>query len=448
MTDVACLADRRPGATLHDGVTSVAYRDRASDQAVAACNMAEMPSRPRATTRLITKPFVAVTAATAAFFVYVGMLVPLLPMFIEDELGAGELGVGLSIAIFALTAVVVRPLIARLIDVYGRRAVMVAGSLIAATAGAATMFVDSLLPLLALRGIAGIGEASLFVAAATLVADLAPPARRAEAASYFSVAVFGGLGVGPILGETVVSGERYHLAFGVAAGFTVLAAVLSLAVSSRVVPAGGRGPVSRARWIHPAALGPGLVLASGIGAFAVFAAFLPDHARTVGLAGSGGLFGAYSVVCLTLRLTGARLPERLGPRRSVTIALSFTGSSLALLAAFPYVWALWASAVAIGVGQAFLYPSLMALTVNRVDDHERAGALGSFTMFFDIGTVAGGLALGTVADVFGKRSAFAGGVVLAGLGLWMMLARVAPAARRDDAPVPVGPSVLVPVAGD
>ena len=63
--------------------------------------------------RLITKPFVAVTVVTAAFFVYVGMLVPILPTFIEDELGGGELGVGLSIAVFALTAVAARPWIAR-----------------------------------------------------------------------------------------------------------------------------------------------------------------------------------------------------------------------------------------------------------------------------------------------------------------------------------------------
>ncbi|MDQ3469743.1 MAG: hypothetical protein M3487_08265, partial [Actinomycetota bacterium] len=60
---------------------------------VAPCKMFDVPR-----TRLVTKPFIAVTAATAAFFVYVGMLVPLLPTFIEDELGAGELGVGLSIA--------------------------------------------------------------------------------------------------------------------------------------------------------------------------------------------------------------------------------------------------------------------------------------------------------------------------------------------------------------
>jgi len=42
----------------------------------------------------------------------------------------------------------------------------------------------------------GLGEAALFVAAATLIADLSPPHRRAEAASYFSVAVYGGIGLG------------------------------------------------------------------------------------------------------------------------------------------------------------------------------------------------------------------------------------------------------------
>ena len=406
--------------------------------------------------RLITKPFVAVTVVTAAFFVYVGMLVPILPTFIEDELGGGELGVGLSIAVFALTAVAARPWIARLIDRFGRRKVIQAGALLAAGAGFATVLANSLVVLLVWRGIAGVGEAALFVAAATLVADLAPPERRAEAASYFSVAVFGGLGIGPIIGELVVGDDRYHLAFGIAAAFAALAAALALWVPSHVELADGDHGVleehavgGRRALLHPAALGPGLVLASGIGAFAVFSAFVPEYSREVGLPGAGGLFAAYSVVCLLLRLTGARLPERLGPRRSVTIALCSTASSLTLLAAVPQAWALWASAMLIGVGQAFLYPSLMALTVNRVSERERAVALGSFTMFFDVGTVAGGLALGAVAQALGKRSAFAGGVVLAGIGLWLLWTRVTTtAAAGRPASVTVDPVPFTAVAGD
>ena len=406
-------------------------------------------SRPR----LISKPFVAVTAATGAFFIYVGMLVPLLPTFIEDELGAGELGVGLSISAFAFAAIFARPLIGRLVERFGRRRVMIGGSLLAGLAGFLCATVNSLPPLLLLRGIAGIGEAAVFVAAATLVADLAPPERRAEAASYFSVAVFGGIGIGPVIGEAVLQDDRFHLAFLVASSFTVLAAVMSLAVPHHVLAPFDDAdleplPMYRgfAKFVHPAALGPGLVLASGIAAFSVFSAFLPEYARSIGFAGSGGLFAAYSIVCLLLRLVGARLPERLGARRAVTIAFVTLAAALGALASFPAAWALWASAVVIGVGMAFMYPSLMALTVNRVDDRERPVVIGSFTMFFEVGTVFGGIVLGTVAQLFGKRVSFGAAVLLCAFGLWLLRSRVAPA---DSAAIERarGP-VYVPVAAD
>src|SRR5699024_8593980 len=117
--------------------------------------------------------FLAVTTAVTAFFVYVGVLVPIVPTYVEDELRGGELGVGLAIAAFAGAAIAVRPVIGRLIERYGRRAVMVGGALLAAGVGSLYGFVDSLPLLLVLRALTGIGEAALFVAAATLISDLA-----------------------------------------------------------------------------------------------------------------------------------------------------------------------------------------------------------------------------------------------------------------------------------
>jgi len=81
---------------------------------------------------LITRPFLAVTAATFVFFVYVGVLVPLVPRYIEDELNGGELGLGLAIAAFAIVAIAVRPLIGLLVVRYGRRTVMIGGAVRAA----------------------------------------------------------------------------------------------------------------------------------------------------------------------------------------------------------------------------------------------------------------------------------------------------------------------------
>ena len=389
-------------------------------------------------TRLITKPFLAVTAAAAAFFVYVGILVPIIPTFIDDELGAGEIGVGLSLASFAAAAICVRPIIGRLVERVGRRAVMIGGSLLAGAAGMSMAFVHELWQLLLLRGVAGIGEAALFVGAATLIADLSPPDRRAEAASYFSVAVFGGLGIGPIIGDVILGDDRYARAFVIAGAFAWVAALLGLAVPRHVTPhvtvdVHTDLPVRHgfSRIMHPAAVGPGLVLACGIAGFAVFTAFLPEHARDIGLAGSGSLFAGYSVVCLLLRFAGARWLERLGARRAVSIAFVTLAAALAGLAAFPAVWALWVAAGLIGVASAFLYPSLMALTVNRADERERPMAISSFTMFFEVGNISGGVVFGLIAELASKRAAFGSAVVLCGVGSWLLLTRVVPSASDD-----------------
>jgi predicted MFS family arabinose efflux permease len=75
----------------------------------------------------------------------------------------------------------------------------------------------------------------------------------------------------------------------------------------------------------------------------------------------------------------------------------------------------------------------MALVVNNVDESERASAMSSFTMFFELGTIVGGLALGLVGELFGKRAGFAGGAVLCLVGLVTLWTRVA-SPRRAPAP--------------
>ena len=366
--------------------------------------------------RLLTKPFVSVSAGALIFFMYIGMVLVVIPRFIEDELGYGEFGVGVAVASFAVAAISMRPFLGRLTERFGRRAVMMTGALSAGAAGAVSGLVGSLWELLILRGVMGIGESAVFVAAATLVADLAPPHRRAEAASYFSVAVYGGIGIGPSIGEWVLADDRYAVTFGVAGLLAVLATVPMIGVPSRVKhvedPSLGKVPL-----FHRAALWPGVVMACGVAAFSVYTAFIPDHARQVGLAGSAGLFLVYSITSVTLRIVGAKLPERLGERTMVTVAMVSLAAALGLIGVVAEPWALWVGALLMGVGMAFMYPSLMANVVNRVSDRDRATAMSSFTMFFELGTIAGGLVLGAVGQAFSKQAGFLGGALISLIGL-------------------------------
>ena len=393
----------------------------------------------QSTDRLITRPFLVVTGCALVFFVYIGMLVPIVPLFVEGPLGAGEFGIGLTVAMFAVTAIAARPFLGRIADRYGRRVLMVGGAFGAAVAGAASGQVDAFWQLLLLRGVTGVGEAAMFVGAATLIADLSPPERRAEGASYFSVAVFGGIGIGPIFGEMVLDDTNFERAFAVAGVFALVSALLALAAPARVIPIEpdelqhdlpASDPSGR-RFMHPAALMPGIVLACGVAAFATFSAFVPDYAREVGLATSGGLFAVYSLVSLVVRLFGATLPERLGPRRAVTLALANVLIALVVLATIPTVPALWVASVFVGFGMALNYPPLFALTVNKVSDADRAFAISSFTMFFEIGSALGGLLIGAFAQVVGKQLGFLGGAMFCLLGLYLLRVRLVPERERD-----------------
>jgi MFS family permease len=392
--------------------------------------------------RLVTAPFVIVTAATLAFFVFVGIAVSVMPRFIENELGGDGLAIGLNLAVFSIAAIAARPGIAFIGDRFGRRTLMIGGSLLAAAAVSCTAFVSSILVLLPLRAVSGVGEAALFVGAATLIADLSPADRRAEAASYFSLAVFGGLGLGPVVGEIVLGDGRYDAVFLVAALACVLAALIALAAPNRVAGVAVAPPEEARRGFHRAAVLPGLVLACGVGAFAAFNAFLPTHAEDLGMPVSGP-FVVYSALCLLIRLFGARLPERMGLGVAVSRALLGLTIGLLLLSVLDQPAGVYLGTIVLSIGTALLYPSLMAFAVNSASAVDRTRVLATFTMFFEVGTVAGGLLLGPLARFFGDQGAFAGGAVLAVVGLVVLRQLLLPAARAQQA-VPVSTPVPAP----
>jgi MFS family permease len=99
--------------------------------------------------------------------------------------------------------------------------------------------------------------------------------------------------------------------------------------------------------------------------------------------------------------------------------------------------------IVLSIGTALLYPSLMAFAVNSASAVDRTRVLATFTMFFEVGTVAGGLLLGPVARLFGDQGAFAGGAAMAVVGLFVLRHLLLPAARAQEA-VPVSAPVGAP----
>ena len=373
--------------------------------------------------RLLTRAFVGVWLSAFAAFIALGSQLPVLPRYADGPLGAGSVGVGLAVGASSITALLFQPIAGRIADRHGRRRILLAGTVLAATMIAAYTLTASLASLVALRLVVGVGEALWFVGAATMIADLAPESRRGEALSYFTLGAYGGLAVGPVIGDTVRELAGYDAAWLTAAGFGVGAFVLSVRLPETreehdAAPGG--------RWVYTPAVPAGFVLLAALMSFGGFNAFVALYALEVGVEHGGLVFATFAVVVIAVRSLGARLPDTLGPRRAAALALVGLAAGMVLIAAWPSAVGLFAGTVVFSFGQALAFPALMALVVAGAPAHERSAAVGTLSAFVDLAIASGAVVLGAVVELSGYRGAFLVAALVAGTGLLLLSRLQAP----------------------
>ncbi len=384
---------------------------------------------------LLSPQFAVVMIASFAYFTAMGALLPTLPRFVEDELGGGGVQVGIGVGSFAVSAALLRPWIGSVGDRRGRRILAVAGSAVVAVSIFAYAGATSLWMLVLARLVTGAGEAAVFVGVATAAQDLAPDHRRGEAASYFSVALYGGLAVGPPIGEALVD-HSFDLLWAVTGGCAALAAVVSL-----WIPRGRTVAVTADRaFLQRDALWPGLILLLGLIPFTAFAAFVPLYAEDIGIDSVGGVFGLYAGLVLVVRIVGARLPDRLGWQTGSTLALWGVIAGIWLVAAWGSAASLWVAAIGLGAGMSMLYPSLFTAVMAAAPEEERTHAVGTFSVFFDLSQGFGATIVGVVVSLTSgnERAGFAVAGALAFCGLvaqWLLRGRIGATQPATTAPL-------------
>jgi MFS family permease len=355
--------------------------------------------------RLLTKPFVLTMLVEFALCLSVGMLLAVVPVYADDSLGVGSFGVAVAVAAVSPMVLVCQPLAGRYADRNGRRILVIAGGAIAALSVVGYVVASSLALLVVLRLLNGAGEALVLVGAATIVTDLAPEQRRGEALSVFSLGLWGGLALGPLLGELVLGDDRFDAVWLVAAGCCLAAALLGLLLPE-TAPERVDEKASGGRLIHPAAIGPGLVLTFTVLGFAGLGTFGALYARDLGLDGAGSVFLLFSLVVVATRVLARRVPDRLGPKRTSRIALTLIAAGLFTIGLWNVPAGLFLGTVVVAFGHALAFPSLMTLAVNAAPAGERSSVVGTFSAFTELGFLVGALSLGAVASTAGYDGVF------------------------------------------
>lgn len=361
--------------------------------------------------------------ATLANFTSMGLYFAAIPLFVSQELNGSNTAVGVSLGAFAVSAVLLRPTIGRGVDAYGRRPFLVAALVIQIVAALGFELAGSVPVVIVLRLVQGVAGACFYTAAAAAATDLSPPAKRAGALARLSVFLYLGFAGGPVLGEWAIRTVGFAWTWLLVVGMFGVGLVLALALPETGEPTGRRAPEPgrRRRLLHPAAVVPGVILATAGVGYASIATFSPIYAREIGMSSSGLLYAAFAITILAVRVLAGGAADRFGFLRVALPGIASCSLGMATLALFPEPATALLGVAVFGVGFALLFPALAAYTVSKVRSDERGEALGSFTAFMDVGTAAGGYVVGSVADQAGFRWAYATPALLAAGGLVALL---------------------------
>lgn len=427
---------------------------------------------------MLSRPFVVLFAAMFVAMAGISMVSPLLPVYVQDDLGGPAVAVALSFSGLALAQLAFAPFIGRLGDTFGAKRFIVLGFAIYAAGAVGYLFATNWETVVGFRILSGVGAAAMFPMAMAYIGRMAPVGGEGRYMGWFSVAQIAGFGTGPLFGGGLRDLFGTNFAFGAMAvmlGGTAFVTLLLLprdrpepaALALEGAPANepSREPevvvpfrvLLRRPAVQACTLSVLLVslawgtASSWLGVYVISDEGLgTDSALFVGL-----LLSSRSLINAVLQPFGGGLADR--HNRVVLVSGGLVVSGIAQFAV-PLVphslvetqllgdvlvmapWVLLALVIA-GMAEAIELPAQQAILVQVGRKVGMGSLMGLNSMGSSAGFLSGSLAGAYIKSVFGIESVFyfAGVASLAGMAVFVFLMQRAADEFRDDIDVGAGP---------
>ncbi len=376
---------------------------------------------PRSSSSLV----IAVYLPTLLLSTGQGILVPTLPLYVQQAFGASFSLVSLAVAAAGVGTLLGDVPAGMLLEHYGRKPIMVAGTLSLAIATLALAVLGSFPVFVALRLVAGVGTAMWNISRMAYVTDVVPLRDRGRALSTFGgvnrIGTFIGPAIGGLAGSLFGLAAPFYLSALLAAG----AAAISLVwiAETRHVEAGATrhlrwrivGGLARRHWRELTTAGSAQIFGQMIRAGRqIIVPLYGKDAIGLGVAQIGSIVSLSSAVDMTLFLPAGMLMDRLGRKFASVPSFIVLAVGMALVPlAHSYVGLLVASLV-MGLGNGIGSGTMMTLGADLAPRQATGEFLGLWRLIGDTGSSAGPIAVGAIADAVGLSLA---AFCLSGIGL-------------------------------
>jgi MFS family permease len=381
-----------------------------------------------------TRTFLLLCSAQFLGYAQHAVLTPVLPLYVTS-LGGSAFMVGLVLAAFAVTSVIVRPVVGHWADRWNEAGVMILGLLFQG-ATIFICFVPFIGAAMLANGLRGIGWAGLNTGGYSLLAHTAPESRRGEASGLYSGFQSASAILFPAFALWLlqVSFGGFGAVFLASAIFSFAGALLGGFMARSLYYVAPRGTTSTPapRWwreifhfIERDIFLPSLMLFWLNLSLPSITSFSVLYARDLGISNFGIFFIILGVTSLLGRPLLGRLSDRFGRDRSVAAGFVLQLAALLLITTAANLLGMTVAGALYMMGNALASSTTLALAVERADPRRRGKAMATFSVAYPLSYGVGSLITGTAVEVAGYPGMFLLLAAVQSLGLVFALLNAA-----------------------
>jgi MFS family permease len=356
--------------------------------------------------KLWTPNYILLTVGSFFLSLSFYLLIPTLPVFLTEALGAPKSYVGWIIATFTLAALLVRPFAGFAIDTWGRKLFLLISVFLFALLFAVHAYIQVFAGFLLIRFLHGLAWGISTTTNSTLAIDIIPPAKRGAGLGYFGLAMPVAMAFGPLVGLYLMHDGNYSLLFYSGLGIAMVSFILLLLINYPVFKPLPRQQLTLERLIEKKALPISLIMLLLMTAYGGIVSFITIYAIENHVGETGLFFMVYAIGLALSRVLAGNIFDKKGPRILAPIGSLLVFVGILVLSLLPTTLGFLVSAAFIGIGFGIIFPVFQAMVNNMVVPNRRGAANSSLFTALDLGIGLGAVLTGYFSDLFGLGTAF------------------------------------------
>jgi len=357
-----------------------------------------------------TRPYTLTVLATLFIFIPYSLYMPVLPIYVLDELHGSVQVAGLMNAAFLIASVLFRTQTARLESVFGKRNILQASCFLYFLSNSLYLATTNISMILLIRFFSGICFAIVNTSIVAWGSQLIPEKRKGEGLAYLTTVVTAGSAIGPFIGLSLSQRLGFDWVF-LFCGFTTLIGLIilffiktpndkinSIAVLRRLE----LNDIIEVRVVPVSCV---ILLLSF--AYSGVLSFVTVYANELNLLSAGTYFFVVSAAfSIASRLFTGQVFDRFGANVVIYPSILIFAIGLFVLSRACTSIGMLIAAACIGVAYGVVVPAIQTLAIQQAPQHRTSVVTATYFTCLDVGLGIGAYILGAVIPLLGYSNLY------------------------------------------